>query len=51
VRDSGAYDHLHDHEEPLLSFADGVARAWHRGGDWRSAVERLHITTIKVDIT
>jgi len=47
----GTYDHLHDHEEPLLSFADGVAWAWHRGGDWRSVVERLHITMIKVDLT
>lgn len=44
----GTYDHLHDHEEILLSFADGVAWAWHRGGPWRLAVEQLDFTMIEV---
>ena len=44
----GTYDHLHDHEEPLLSFADGAAWAWHRGGDWRRTVELLDFTMIDV---
>lgn len=40
----GTYDHLHDHSEPLLWLPDAVSWAWHRGGEWRRALEGLDIT-------
>jgi len=42
----GTYDHLHDHEEPLLWLADAVSWCWNRGGQWRAALSNVRLDVI-----
>ncbi|WP_126382802.1 hypothetical protein [Actinomyces howellii] len=46
----GTYDHLHDHEEPLLWLPDAVSWCWNKGGRWRAEVEQMNLTVIDLDV-
>ncbi|WP_143013750.1 hypothetical protein [Actinomyces ruminicola] len=44
----GTYDHLHDHEEPLLWLADAVSWCWNKGGQWREALAGVTLDVIEL---
>lgn len=44
----GTYDHLRDHEEPLLWLADGISWCWNRGGDWRERLSGIEVEVVEL---
>ncbi|WP_259390619.1 hypothetical protein [Actinomyces sp. 2119] len=46
----GTYDHLRDHEEPLLWLADAISWSWNKGGEWRRRLNGIDIKVIELSV-
>ena len=46
----GTYDHLHDHEEPLLWLPDAISWCWNKGGQWARSLDGMDVKVIKVEV-
>lgn len=46
----GTYDHLRDHEEPLLWLADAISWCWNKGGKWRSSLSEIEVKAVELSV-
>lgn len=46
----GTYDHLHDHEEPLLWLPHAISWCWNKGGQWRHALDAIDLKVVHVEV-
>ena len=44
----GTYDHLRDHEEPLLWLPDGISWCWNKGGEWRGRLSGIEVEVVEL---
>ena len=45
---SGTYDHLHDHQEPLLWLPDAISWCWNKGGDWQARLSDIDLKVVRL---